>query len=112
MTVQAIQLRERGGARRLVRIAWDDASGELYGEPDVLARVREVAAVAVQVGDVPVDPIPCRVEVTDPFRDRVQLAAVLAQLFALPDDWRDALTAAVAAQGEDEPEDDDGDVVF
>lgn len=111
MTVEAFDLRTRADGR-LVRIAWDSDSGELFGPEADLARLRADARLAVELGDVPVDPVPCRVDITDPFRDRVQLAALLYQAHILPPALVDAIAQAVAAQDDGEEFDADADVVF
>ena len=96
MSIHEIKLRERHEGGREVALSWNDATGELSGDPDVVATALQEAAFAVEHGTVPVDPVPCSLAITDPLRERVQLAAVLAQLFVLPDDWRALLTKAVA----------------
>lgn len=98
MSIHDIKLKERHEGGREMVLSWNDATGELTGDPEVVARVHEMAAFSTKVGSVPVDPVPCSVAITDPLRDRVQLASVLAQLFVLPADWRALLSRAVVGR--------------
>lgn len=65
------------------------------GGPDADA-VRGLMDAATADGSVSIEPHPTSVAITDPLRDRMQFAAVLAQAYDLPDWLRDWI-----------PEDDD-----
>ena len=98
-----LELSDRfSGVPAVLRFTLDDETLALGG-PDAAA-VAELLRAAWVTGSVTIDPYPTSVAITDPFQDRAQLAAVLAERYALPD-WLQAW----ALEGEEDADLDAGD---
>jgi hypothetical protein len=81
----------------------DDESLEIGGL-DAEA-VGDMLRAAAATGSVVVDPYPTSIAITDPFRSRAQLAAVLAEGYALPDWLQDWIPQDDAASEDGVPDD-------
>lgn len=64
-------------------VTWDPETGALSGP--LADEVRALAESARRAGSIVSDPMPTAYDITDPLRDRRQMAAVLARHWRLPD---------------------------
>lgn len=64
-------------------VIWDPETGDLSGP--LADEVRALAEAARRAGSIVSHPMPTAYEITDPLRDRRQMAAVLSQWWRVPE---------------------------